>query len=107
MTIAKNGQPIGDIVFELYQNKNPKTAENFMALCTGSNPLSKSLVGTVFDKGFPGLVMQGGVAPKTDDCYCSSNTSAEGIRIPDEDMTLRHHSRGILSMANEGENCNG
>ena len=27
--------------------------------------------------------------------------------MPDENMELRHHKRGILSMANDGENANG
>ena len=29
------------------------------------------------------------------------------MRVPDENMELRHHKRGILSMANDGENANG
>ena len=33
MTI--DGQPCGRIVMELFADTNPKTAENFRALCTG------------------------------------------------------------------------
>ena len=44
--------------------------------------------------------MQGG---KVTPC----NVGADGVRIPDEPNMLRHYKRGILSLANDGENSNG
>jgi peptidyl-prolyl isomerase D len=45
-------------------------------------------------------VLQGGRAT---DC----NSSANGGRLPDENLNLRHFKRGQLSMVNDGENANG
>jgi len=33
--ISIGGRPIGRIIFQLYSDAVPKTAENFRALCTG------------------------------------------------------------------------
>lgn len=38
---------------------------------------------------------------------CHENLSADGSRLPDEDLKLRHYKRGIISMANDGDNANG
>ena len=100
LTLSKNGSTLGDLEFELYQNHTPKTADNFLAFVTGNNALNASYKGKTLDKGFPGIVLGGG---RVDAC----NLSADGSRMVDESMTLRHHKRGMLTMANDGENANG
>ena len=35
------------------------------------------------------------------------NLSAFDVRAPDEDLSLRHAKRGMLSMVNDGPNSNG
>ncbi len=100
MSLSKNGQKMGDLVFEVYANHAPKTADNFLALVSGSNALGKSYKGTSFTGGFPGIVMTGG---RVTEC----NASANGYRMVDENLNLRHTKRGMLTMSNDGENANG
>ena len=57
LTLAKNGQQLGDLVFELYENHAPRTVENFLALATGNNALGASYQGTALNKGLPGFVL--------------------------------------------------
>ena len=35
------------------------------------------------------------------------NVGAEGDRVADENLHLRHHKRGILTMVNDGPHSNG
>ena len=100
LTVSKNGSRLGDLVFEVYHNHTPKTAENFIALATGANALGKSYKGTTFTTGAPGVTLQAG---RITEC----NQSADGGRFVDENLSLRHIKRGQLTMANDGENANG
>jgi peptidylprolyl isomerase len=101
LTLSKNGQVLGDLVFELYKNHVPNAAENVLSFATGSNEWKATYTGTLLDKGFPGLVLQGG---KATEC----NSSITGGRLPDEGLHyMRHHKRGQLTLVNDGENGNG
>ena len=91
---------VGDLVFELYSNHCPRTSDNFISLCTGNNPHGRSLAGTTFDGGFPGIHVSGG-------SLSEENVAADGGRMTDENLHLRHHKRGMITMANDGENGNG
>ena len=97
-TLSRDGTKLGDLVFEVYANHVPKSAENFLSFVSG-NSLG-SYRGTQFTKGFPGILLQGG---RVTDC----NVSADGSRLADENLSLRHVRRGTLSYANDGENANG
>ena len=48
MTIANGEKKLGQLVFELYAEQQPQTAESFSALCDGADG---SLVGTNFHHG--------------------------------------------------------
>jgi cyclophilin family peptidyl-prolyl cis-trans isomerase len=54
------GAQKGRVVFELFQNKTPKTAENFRSLCTGEKGADLSYKGNVVHRIIPDFMMQGG-----------------------------------------------
>ena len=49
LTVAQNDQRIGDLVFELYAERQPQTTDSFQALCEGSE--GNSYVGSGFHQG--------------------------------------------------------
>ena len=99
LRVASGDQVLGDMVFELYADKVQGLSESFAALCEGSEGVS--LKGNAFHKGMSGL---GIFAGHLND---EENRSAFDMRLPDEDLQMRHHKRGMISMVNDGENSNG
>jgi cyclophilin family peptidyl-prolyl cis-trans isomerase len=87
---------LGDIQMEIFQDKAPKTAGNFLTLAKKG-----FYTGLTFHRVIPGFMIQGG-CPKGD------GTGGPGYEIPDEFHPSLHHSGpGILSMANAGPNTGG
>ena len=87
--ISKDGQEAGKLVFELYDNHSPALAFNFATAAQGP------LVGTSLTKAMPGFGVVGGA------------DAADYERFPDENLELRHHKRGMLSLVNQGPHSNG
>ena len=111
------GKPAGRIEFELFKDVVPKTAENFRALCTGE--MGFGYKGSKFHRVIPQFMCQGLMLQSlihASCCYSGGDFTAGngtggksiyGSKFPDENFTLRHDKKNLLSMANAGPNTNG
>ncbi|KAL3931219.1 MAG: hypothetical protein SGPRY_001215 [Prymnesium sp.] len=126
MDISIEARHVGRIVFELFEDRAPKTAENFRALCTGEKGISKisgrplHYRGCCFHRAvnvddgpvellrecadgtgrnleiWKGMFIHGGDIINNDG---SGGESIYGEFFDDEECELRHTDPGLVSMA--------
>jgi cyclophilin family peptidyl-prolyl cis-trans isomerase len=90
---------MGTIEIQLFENKAPKTVENFAGLAQKGYYDS-----VIFHRVIDKFMIQGGDPTGTG----SGGESFWGGKFEDEfDPTLKHDEPGVLSMANAGPNTNG
>jgi peptidyl-prolyl cis-trans isomerase A (cyclophilin A) len=101
----------GVFTVKLFDDKAPKTVENFVGLADGTkewtDPKTHQKVtrpfydGLIFHRVIEGFMIQGGDP-------LGSGMGGPGYKFGDEfHPTLRHSKAGILSMANSGPGTNG
>ncbi|WP_327051074.1 peptidylprolyl isomerase [Halomicrococcus gelatinilyticus] len=102
----------GDIDVRLFDERAPKTVENFVGLATGEKEWEDPETGetvdgeplyddVLFHRVIEDFMIQGGDPTGT-------GRGGPGYQFDDEfHPELRHDSEGILSMANSGPNTNG
>ncbi|XP_074382232.1 peptidyl-prolyl cis-trans isomerase-like [Apium graveolens] len=93
-TIA--GAPAGRVVFELFADVTPITAENFRALCTGEKGIGKISGKPLHYKG---LCSDGKYASEYI-LFEGNGESIYGAHFKCENFLTKHAEAGILSMGN-------
>lgn len=94
--VAVFNTSMGNFEIELFEDKAPVTAGNFVEL------VEKGFYnGLIFHRVIDGFMIQGG-------CPLGNGTGGPGYKIKDEfHPELKHDSEGILSMANAGPDTGG
>mmetsp|Transcript_18728 Transcript_18728/g.33936 ORF Transcript_18728/g.33936 Transcript_18728/m.33936 type:complete len:433 (+) Transcript_18728:2220-3518(+) len=108
LDITVGNKPLGRLVFELFTDLTPVTAENFRGLCTGDYGTGQSgtkltYLDTLFHKIIPKQYCAAG------DIIRNNGTSGESVyghNFPDEDFTRRLSCAGLLATISKGPNSN-
>src|SRR5437588_2565554 len=91
----------GKFKARLYADRAPKTVENFTSLAEGGKTGRPFYDGLVFHRVIPDFMIQGG-------CPQGTGMGGPGYKFADEfHPSLKHSTKGKLSMANSGPGTNG
>ncbi|KAG6819587.1 hypothetical protein H0H93_010471 [Arthromyces matolae] len=104
-----DNQPLGRVIFELYNDTAPKTTENFRILCTGERGISPASQHPLYYKNstihrsIQDFMIQGGDFTKFNG---SGGESIYGSSFADEDLERPLDAEALLCMANKGPDTN-
>nr|CCC91454.1 putative cyclophilin-type peptidyl-prolyl cis-trans isomerase [Trypanosoma congolense IL3000] len=109
MDITVEGDALGRVSVELFNDTVPKTSENFRSLCTGERGSAQCPLfykGIPFHRIIPGFIVQGGDILTKDG---RGNVSIFGFPFSDESFKGKagKHFPGTVAMAHSGPNQNG
>jgi peptidylprolyl isomerase len=102
MDIGNKDNYCGRIIFEIYLDKVPRTAKNFIELSKNKKP--NGYKGCKFHRIIPQFMIQGGDFTRENG---TGGHSIYGKHFEDESFIINHDKPGLLSMANSGPNTNG
>lgn len=104
--ISIDGNEVGKLKFELFDDDVPKTCSNFRYLCTQGlgGKTDACYKNTIFHRVIKDFMIQGGDFTNFDG---TGGMSMYGEKFEDENFDLKHNQPGMLSMANSGANTNG
>merc|ERR1739844_883250 len=102
LDITIGGDEAGTIKIGLFGKTVRRTARNFFELAQKSKP--EGYKNSMFHRVIKDFMLQGGDFTRGDG---TGGKSIYGEKFPDEDFSLPHVGKGILSMANAGPNTNG
>ena len=104
--ITIDGEDVGRLKFQLFDEDVPKTCANFRHLCTRGLDDKKEpcYQDSIFHRVIEEFMIQGGDFTNFDG---TGGKSIYGEKFEDENFDLKHNQPGLLSMANSGPNSNG
>eukprot|EP00928_Gymnodinium_smaydae_P088090 TRINITY_DN72235_c0_g1_i1.p1 TRINITY_DN72235_c0_g1~~TRINITY_DN72235_c0_g1_i1.p1 ORF type:complete len:476 (-),score=137.22 TRINITY_DN72235_c0_g1_i1:169-1596(-) len=99
----------GRVIFELFADVTPRTAENFRGICTGEYGFGRNTKKKLSYEGCSVFRSSKGFMIQSGDLQFNNGDGGESIyggAFNDEDFVRRHTQAGVLSMANKGRNTN-
>mmetsp|Transcript_20406 Transcript_20406/g.26466 ORF Transcript_20406/g.26466 Transcript_20406/m.26466 type:complete len:418 (-) Transcript_20406:17-1270(-) len=102
--IDVGSRPAGRVEMELYTDIVPRTAQNFLCLCTGELGPKLCYAGSPIHRIIRDFMIQGGDIVKRDG---TGSISIFGETFDDENFRMKHDRPFLLSMANAGKDTNG
>jgi len=90
-----------------YGKAVPATVENFAAIAMGRAPGGVSYKGTKIVRVVENVLVQGGDVVSDDGTGAFSSFGGKNRLFRDENLGLFRHTRGVISMVNQGPDTNG